>query len=530
MTTKTGPKRIRCAIYTRKSSEEGLEQAFNSLDAQREACAAYILSQAGEGWEAIKAHYDDGGFSGGSMERPALHRLLDDITAGKVDVIVVYKVDRLTRSLSDFAKIVETLDDKSASFVSVTQAFNTTTSMGRLTLNVLLSFAQFEREVTGERIRDKIAASRKKGMWMGGNPPLGYDVRDRKLVTNRAEVETVRMIFRRYLELRSVPALTQELDASGVRTKLWTARSGKRRGGVRFSRGALYHLLRNRVYLGEATHKEMHYSGEHEAIVDIEVWKNAQTLLTSNAAHKQKIVKKARAENSLQGLLYDDRENPMSPTHTSKSRGRYRYYVSQALLQHRPKDAGSLPRVPAEATERYLRHTLSRLAGDPTESGNAIRGLVERIELSKSRMTLTMRNPIRISQSLRDELQATVEKRKSATIVKVPFALAIRGGQRGVVAGDVLDELSERSKQALAKAVARGWRWRLLFERGEADSIPALAQKDGVNASYLKKVLRLSFVSPAALAQLLLSGTSPAPLLEHLLNSDIPLKWAGWSS
>jgi len=258
--------RIRCAIYTRKSSEEGLEQEFNSLDAQREACEAYVRSQKHEGWQVLAALYDDPGFSGGNMERPALKRLLADIGARKVDVVVVYKVDRLTRSLADFAKIVEVFDANAASFVSVTQAFNTTTSMGRLTLNVLLSFAQFEREVTGERIRDKIAASKKKGLWMGGQPSLGYDVKDRKLIVNEAEAETVRAIFRRYLELGSVRALKTVLDAEGVVSKRRTAADGSAYGGQSFSRGALYQMLQNRVYRGEIVHKGSAYPGEHPPI------------------------------------------------------------------------------------------------------------------------------------------------------------------------------------------------------------------------------------------------------------------------
>ena len=260
--------RLRCAIYTRKSSEEGLEQEFNSLDAQREACEAYVRSQKHEGWQALSQLYDDPGFSGVNMERPALKRLLADIAARKVDVVVVYKVDRLTRSLADFAKIVDVFDASSVSFVSVTQAFNTTTSMGRLTLNVLLSFAQFEREVTGERIRDKIAASKKKGLWMGGQPSLGYDVRDRKLVVNETEAETVRMIYRRYLDLGSVRELKTSLDTEGVISKRRLAADGSSYGGQSFSRGALYQMLQNRVYRGEIVHKGAAYPGEHPAIVD----------------------------------------------------------------------------------------------------------------------------------------------------------------------------------------------------------------------------------------------------------------------
>jgi DNA invertase Pin-like site-specific DNA recombinase len=257
---------IRCAIYTRKSTEEGLEQEFNSLDAQREACAAYILSQRHEGWSALPGFYDDGGFSGGNMQRPGLVKLMADVATGKVDVIVVYKVDRLTRSLADFAKIVDVLDAAGASFVSVTQSFNTTTSMGRLTLNVLLSFAQFEREVTGERIRDKIAASKRKGMWMGGPVPLGYDVFDRKLIVNDVEAEQIRHIMERYLALGSVRSLADELATIGYRTKLRPLRNGTSLGGVPFSRGGLFHLLANCVYTGEVRHKGQTYAGAHDPI------------------------------------------------------------------------------------------------------------------------------------------------------------------------------------------------------------------------------------------------------------------------
>lgn len=272
----------RCAIYTRKSTEEGLDQAFNSLDAQREACAAFILSQAHEGWELLDEHYDDGGWSGGNMARPALQQLLADVAAGKVDVIVVYKVDRLTRSLADFARIVEALDKSGASFVSVTQAFNTTTSMGRLTLNVLLSFAQFEREVTSERIRDKVAASKRKGMWMGGPVPLGYRLDDRKLLIDDTEAGTVRLIFRRYLELRSVGALADELARAGVRSKVRQYSNGRSVGGVNFTRGALAQLLQNPLFGGRVRHSGELYEGEHAAIVDPVIWDEVQQILASN--------------------------------------------------------------------------------------------------------------------------------------------------------------------------------------------------------------------------------------------------------
>src|SRR5947208_2284791 len=278
--------RKRCAIYTRKSSEEGLEQEFNSLHAQREASEAYIRSQRHEGWVALATGYDDGGFSGGNLERPGLQRLLADVRAGRIDVIVTYKVDRLTRSLADFARLIETFDAHHVSFVSVTQQFNTTTSMGRLTLNVLLSFAQFEREVTGERIRDKIAASKKKGMWMGGVPPLGYRCRDHKLIVIPREAETVQHIFRRYAALGSVRLLQQELDAAGIRSKSWISTPGRRWGGKPLARGALYTMLRNRIYRGQIVHKDQHYPGEHEPIIDEVLWQEVQTKLTGNAGER----------------------------------------------------------------------------------------------------------------------------------------------------------------------------------------------------------------------------------------------------
>ena len=275
-------RKMRCAIYARKSSEEGLEQAFNSLDAQREACAAFVLSQKHEGWTVVPALYDDGGFSGGTMDRPALQRLLSDIRQHKVDVVVVYKIDRLTRSLFDFAKIVEAFDARGVSFVSITQQFNTTTSMGRLTLNVLLSFAQFEREVAGERIRDKIAASKKKGMWMGGLPSLGYDVQNRKLVVNEEEARTVVHIFRRYMELRSVRTLQAELDGAGIRSKRRISADGTPFGDQKLSRGALYLMLQNRTYRGEITHRGDAYPGEHQAVIDKPLWDEVQAILAEN--------------------------------------------------------------------------------------------------------------------------------------------------------------------------------------------------------------------------------------------------------
>ena len=365
-------KKMRCAIYTRKSSEEGLEQAFNSLDAQREACAAFILSQKHEGWVVLPALYDDGGFSGGTMDRPALQRLLGDIAAGKVDVVVVYKIDRLTRSLFDFAKIVEAFDAKGVSFVSITQQFNTTTSMGRLTLNVLLSFAQFEREVTSERIRDKIAASKKKGMWMGGLPALGYDVQNRKLVVNEDEARTVLHILRRYVELQSVRALQAELDGAGIRSKQRILADGTPFGGHKLSRGALYLMLQNRIYRGEITHKGNAYPAEHQPIVDETLWDQVQAILAENRVDRVTGAD-AKQPSLLAGLAFDETGERLTPSHAVKKGTRYRYYVSRSLIVGTAKDKPTGRRLPAGNLETLVITRLRSFLADEGAILNAIR-------------------------------------------------------------------------------------------------------------------------------------------------------------
>ncbi len=355
---------LRCAIYTRKSSEEGLEQEFNSLHAQREACEAFIRSQRHEGWACLPQAYDDGGISGATMERPALQQLLADIGQGKVEVVVTYKIDRLTRSLADFAKITEIFEARGVSFVSVTQQFNTTTSMGRLTLNVLLSFAQFEREVTGERIRDKIAASKKKGMWMGGMPPLGYQVHDHKLVIIPGEADTVRHIFGRYLALGSVRLLRDELQLQEVVSKQWTSSSGRSWGGKPIARGALYLMLQNRIYHGEIVHKDKHYPGEHQAIIEPQLWDAVQARLAANAVERSS---GGRAKNPslLAGLLFDADGNRMTPTHAVKKGRRYRYYVSHPLItQARAGSPGGL-RVPAPEIEQLVANRIRQFLSEP---------------------------------------------------------------------------------------------------------------------------------------------------------------------
>jgi site-specific DNA recombinase len=344
-------KLARCAVYTRKSTEYNLDLAFNSLDAQREACDAYIKSQAHEGWRAIPGRYDDGAFSGASLERPALQQLLTDIRAGKIDILLVYKVDRLTRSLADFAKLIELFDAHGVSFVSVTQSFNTSSSMGRLTLNVLLSFAQFERELIGERVRDKIAASKRKGIWVGGPvPPLGYAAIEKKIVVVPAEAEAVRMIFAQYLRLGSIRALAEELDRQGIRSKGRRLSHGRSVGGGRFGLGALAHLLKNRFYIGEIVYRGEVYRAEHEPIVQPTLFEAVQSKLATHA-----IARRCRLRGSpalLAGRLYDICGNRMGPTHTNKGGARYRYYVTQAVLaREKDKAAASVGRVPAAEVE-----------------------------------------------------------------------------------------------------------------------------------------------------------------------------------
>jgi site-specific DNA recombinase len=346
-------RKLRCAIYTRKSSEEGLEQEFNSLDAQRDSCSAYIASQRSEGWIELADRYDDGGVSGGTLDRPALKRLLDDIEEGRVDVVVVYKIDRLSRALMDFSKLVEVFDRNSVTFVSVTQSFNTTTSMGRLTLNILLSFAQFEREVIGERIRDKVAASRKRGMWMGGVVPLGYEVRDRKLIINLPEAATVRMIFERFLKVGSATSLARSLAAERVRS----------RRGKLIDKGFLYKLLNNRIYIGDAVHKGTAYPGEHQALIGRDLWDKAHSIMAASPRSRASNTR-AQTPSLLKGLLFGPTGAAMSPSHTCKGGRLYRYYVSQSVIK-RGADACPISRVPAAEIEAAVVNQLRVMLRSP---------------------------------------------------------------------------------------------------------------------------------------------------------------------
>lgn len=509
--------RKRCAIYTRKSSEEGLDQSCNSLDAQHEACEAYIRSQAGEGWRALATRYDDGGFSGGSMDRPALERLLADISAGKVDIVVVYKVDRLTRSLADFAKIVEVLDAAGASFVSVTQAFNTTTSMGRLTLNVLLSFAQFEREVTGERIRDKIAASKAKGMWMGGNLPLGYDCEDRKLVVNAAEAEVVRAIFQRYLQLGSVTALRDELARQGVTSKQRVTQAGRTIGGGAFGRGALFHLLRNRVYRGEIVHRDRAYPGLHEAIVAEELFDAVQQALDENARRQA-----ARTEANpcrLIGRIVGGKGVLMRPTHTKNRHGQSFHYYAEV------EPAGERRvRIPAAVIEDFVLARLRILAGNPTASWEALSPHLLKVDLRPDAVVLDVRTSIGSDWRHRVGEQDAVEALPDGAIRLVPAAKpAVRGGR--VWLTEPSGAPRARPDRTLIRALRRAHE--ILRENGLAPLAGrgALAEGRGIADPYQRKLVELAFLAPD-IQRAIMTGRHPQGLTLHqLLQADLPVAW-----
>jgi DNA invertase Pin-like site-specific DNA recombinase len=480
-------RQIRCGIYTRKSTEEGLEQEFNTLDAQREACEAYIASQKSEGWTALPDQYDDGGYSGGTLDRPALQKLLKDIEAGRVDVVVVYKIDRLSRSLMDFAKLVEVFDRKKVTFVSVTQSFNTTTSMGRLTLNVLLSFAQFEREVTGERIRDKFAASKKKGMWMGGNPPLGYDIESRKLIVNPAEAETVRLIFQRYLDLGCVKALREDLRAKRVVSKRWTSSTGHIHGGEPFDRGALYCLLKNRVYRGETMHNGVSYPGEHKAIVPPELFETVQQRLTGY--RRRQMGKRNLSQDALlAGLLFDEKGTPMTPTYSVKADGRrYRYYVSQTKLRGEPAGV-SISRVPAPALEDLIISVLARLhlpsGGSP---GASPRLVLRRIHIKGNSLAIELdrlgalqwwkvqapeigrMSEHDVVSDRRGQLAAGEElsDREGSLILTMPVRAHFHGGRAAILPGPGSATRRSQPDCALIKALARAHRWKRMLEQNQ---------------------------------------------------------------
>lgn len=504
------PDAKRCAIYTRKSSDEGLDQAFNSLDAQREAGEAYVKSQASEGWTLVGTRYDDGGFSGGSMERPGLQRLLSDLDAGRIDVVIVYKIDRLTRSLADFARIVERFDARGASFVSVTQAFNTTSSMGRLTLNVLLSFAQFEREVTGERIRDKIAASKARGMWMGGIPPLGYDIPlpgTHMLRVNEPEAVLVRSIYQRYLVTESVHRLAESLAGEGIVSKRHVTAAGHVLGGVPFGRGALFHLLRNRTYLGEIVHKDMHYPGEHQPIVAHELFERVQRQL--GAGHRSRAgADRSVAPSSLTGKLYDQGGELMSPAHARGRSGRlYRCYVSGSLQRGEPRKR-FVQRVPAPAIEAAIGAALERLMPDPGSAKLKAVHLCDRA----ARLVLIGTS----ARSLQSSPEDIVEQQGRGCAVTVPLTLPLRGGRRSVRHGmrdgadpdDILIAALRKARALLAR---------------DASGLPIISTAP--TSPYERRLLGIALLAPD-IQRAILDGRQPRTLnLERLIHNDIPLGW-----
>ena len=537
---------IKCAVYTRKSSENGLEQEFNSLDAQRESSEAYIKSQQHEGWVLIKDEYNDGGFSGGNTDRPGLRKLLEDIATGRINVVVVYKVDRLTRSLSDFAKLVELFDEHGVSFVSVTQQFNTTSSMGRLTLNVLLSFAQFEREVTGERIRDKVEASRKKGIWMGGHPPLGYDIVERKLIVNEAEAKTVQHIFERYLELKSASALKRELDDHGYRSKRWTSSSNRTYGGKPFKRGALYYILNNRLYNGEAVHKGNAYPGEHDPIICPSVWDKVQVLLNQNAIHHEKGLNH-REPSLLRGLLFDDRGNHMSPSHSNKKGRRYRYYVSQAVSQQRKHEAGSVTRIPAHDIEALVMEKV----GEAINTEPELQDVWSKLDLGKQTDLLrTITKSVTVGQSqvqiniskngLRAVCQQKIWENDVNPIVNseetgddefleitVPVTIKKNGSEKVIVLpGTDIEDGEPSPHTAMITAIVKAHDWVAKLKSGEVKSVNELSQRFNMNRRYIARLLRLAFLAPD-INESILEGTQPKFLSLYDLIKPMPVEWGG---
>jgi len=543
----------RCAIYTRKSSEEGLEQDFNSLHAQREACEAFIKSQAGEGWRLVKTAYDDGGLSGGTMERPALQRLLADINQGLIDVVVVYKVDRLTRSLADFAKMVEVFDAHGVSFVAVTQQFNTTTSMGRLTLNVLLSFAQFEREVTGERIRDKIAASKRKGMWMGGVVPLGYEVCDRRIVIVKREAETVRDIFRRYQELGCVRLLKEDLDRRGVLSKRRTSKTGIESGGHSFSRGALYALLSNPIYVGEIRHKKLRHPGQHQAIVDRAVWERTQQQLQERRV-RAKSHNASVKKSPLIGRLVDENGDGLTPSHARKGDRKYRYYVSRnfpaqglapsrvgwrlpareledrvaAAIREMLDDESSVLEAAQKTThdsgriERVLHaaRSWSRLLQSEAEQTSAIAALVDRVELKSDGIMVSIKLPIAGAEKSPAQVPDQVAIARS-----FPMQLKRRGVELRMIVGDH-NRSAAIVDLSLLKAVARAHRWFDEISTGKARSLAAIAAREGLSVRYVGRLIRLAFLAPD-IVESIVEGRQPTTLTAEALTRriELPLSW-----
>jgi site-specific DNA recombinase len=540
----------RCVIYTRKSSEQGLEQDFNSLDAQREAATAYIASQRHERWKLVGGAYDDAGWSGGNMDRPALRRLLADIQAKRIDIVVVYKVDRLTRSLSDFAKLVEVFDAHGVSFVSVTQQFNTTSSMGRLTLNVLLSFAQFEREVTGERIRDKIAASKKKGMWMGGNPPTGYDVTDKKLIANKSEADTIRLIFQRYLELGCVRKLQADLAQRRILSKGWISTRGNAKGGKPFTRGNLYLLLRNRTYIGEIAHRGQVHAGAHEAILDREIWDQVQALLDSNRVRHHRR-EGAQRRSLLKARIFDVMGVPLSPSHANKGGKQYLYYVSNSA---NGDDAGGRPalRLPAAEIEQTVLDRLDRFLCDPimlTEKLGVGHEHLDRIATHAEAIRRRLQRPSTdrddITRQLLDRLVVDRDRAQlhwsRAALHRLLLEIELTSDDQPNLIEDIaikvkrqgqgkriflpVGEQESAPNQTLIKAVVRAHAWRRMLESEDGLSVRELAARQSLNHRYINRLLPLAWLAPDVVDAILDGAQLPEVSLDQL-TAEFPIEWS----
>jgi DNA invertase Pin-like site-specific DNA recombinase len=532
-------RRIRCAIYTRKSTEEGLEQDFNSLDAQREACEAYIASQKHEGWELLPDRYDDGGISGGHLDRPSLKRLMQAVDDKRVDQIVVYKIDRLTRSLADFAKLVERLDQAEASFVSVTQSFNTATSMGRLTLNVLLSFAQFEREVTAERIRDKIAASKRKGLWMGGNVPLGYAADGRTLKIDEDEAVTIRTLFDLYLEHGLIRIVKDRAEDLGLRSRRRERGAGRVSGGKPFDRGHIHHILSNPIYAGRIRHKGQVYEGQHPAIIDPAIWEQVQQMLIGGAS-KARGSKRKATRSYLAGKLFDETGDRLTPSHSRKNGKRLRYYISHRLVKDRSRKHPDAWRLPAEQLEGLIadlirmhlqRHDIAtRLVRDLAASEVAAKtaglhafqktrpllSLVERADLKPGTLT------IRLSQDgIAQTLESDADRINTEELsLKAPFRMRRRGVELKLYLGEAPPEVDKTLVQNIVKAQ----RWLAIIIDGETFS--EIAQAEGASKRRVQDVVDLALLAPDILDAIAI-GEHPAGLTsDYLIKSGVPASWS----
>ena len=517
-------KTIRCAIYTRVSTDQGLDQEFNSLDAQREASEAYIKSQAHEGWICLKQAYDDGGYSGGSMQRPSLQTLLEDVRARKLDVIVVYKVDRLTRSLADFAKLVELFDANDVSFVSVTQSFNTTSSMGRLTLNVLLSFAQFEREVTGERIRDKFAASKKKGMWMGGIVPYGYRLESRKLLIDPPEAEKVTLIFCLYLEAKSLPKLAMRLAKMGIRSRSRRYGEDKTIGGMPFRTGALSHLLANRVYVGEVRHHKQHFPGEHKPILKTELFEAVQSELVARLNRKSRTPGSSNA--LLKGLLFDSNGNRMIPTHANKAGIRYPYYQSWVLAQGQKDKAGIVSRVPAQAIEQVVLNGLRQRSlgqfdanGFETTGSSAVE-LIERVDVLRDILKIKLK-------TIEAEPDTGEHQAIEGPEFCIPWAKSSIRPRKQISGQD--DQSADRrpmrseTRSRLLKGISQGRIWLSSLTSSKTESIQSIAKSQNLSEKTVRSTLSLALLAPD-IVEAAIDGRMPRGINVTEM-TDLPTDW-----